>query len=189
MGRGAIMFSRILRAAVLITALISTAALARGPFGVVEVGGWKGGAYSNDESGTFSHCAAGASYKSGVYFVVSVNVGMAWSVGFVHNAWNLSQGETIPIALTFDGRSPFQVYGNALNKGMIVVPMPDNAELIPQFRKANRMTAFAKGQLYQFQLDTTSELLPALVQCVALQRNGLTSAMFIKPQTRAPNAP
>ena len=189
MERGAIMFGRILRAVALISALTSTAALARGPFGVVEVGGWKGGAYSNDESGAFSHCAAGTSYKSGVYFVVSVNVGMAWSVGFAHNAWNLSQGETIPIALTFDGRSPFQVYGNALNKGMIAVLMPDNSELIKQFRKANRMTAFARGQLYQFNLDTTSQLLPALVQCVALQRNGLTSAMFIKPQTKPPSGP
>jgi hypothetical protein len=183
------MFGRILRAAALMTVLTSTAAHARGPFGVVEVGGWKGGAYSNDESGTFSHCAAGATYNSGVYFVVSVNVSMAWSVGFAHNAWNLSQGETIPIALTFDGRSPFQVYGNALTKGMVAVPMPDNSELIKQFRKANRMTAFAKGQLYQFSLDTTSQLLPALVQCVVLQRNGLTSAMLIKPQVKPAGAP
>ena len=32
---------------------------------------WKGGAYTNDQTGEFSHCAAGASYQSGIYFVVT----------------------------------------------------------------------------------------------------------------------
>jgi len=45
----------------------------RGPYGSINVGNWKGGAYTNDQSGAFSHCAAGTQYESGIYFVVTIN--------------------------------------------------------------------------------------------------------------------
>ena len=45
--------------------------------------------------------------------------------------------------------------------------MPNNSALIAQFRKAKTMTAFTQGQLFQFKLDQTAQLLPALANCVA----------------------
>ncbi len=53
---------------------ISTAE-ARGPYGSINVGNWKGGAYTNDQTGEFSHCAAGAGYDSGIYFMVTIDQG------------------------------------------------------------------------------------------------------------------
>lgn len=52
------------------------------PYGSISVGNWKGGAYTNDQTGSFSHCGAGARYDSGVYFVVMSGGG--WSLGFMH---------------------------------------------------------------------------------------------------------
>ena len=46
---------------------------ARGPYGSINVGNWKGGAYTIDQTGAFSHCAAGASYASGVNFLVTID--------------------------------------------------------------------------------------------------------------------
>lgn len=59
---------------------ISTAQ-SRGPYGSINVGNWKGGAYTNDQTGEFTHCAAGAGYDSGIYFMVMVDQAAGWSLG------------------------------------------------------------------------------------------------------------
>ena len=46
------------------------------------------------------------------------------------------------------------------------------------------MTAFAKGQLFQFKLDSTSQLIPMLANCVAsIKANGFARAgdFSVKP--------
>ena len=55
-------------------------AQARGPYGSIDVGNWKGGAYTDDRTGAFSYCAAGTQYTSGIYFVVTIDRGRldAW---------------------------------------------------------------------------------------------------------------
>jgi hypothetical protein len=139
------------------------------------LGAWKGGAYTDDKTGAFSHCAASTPYVSGIYFVVSVTRLMTWNLGFAHPAWNLREGESIPIALTFDGRFNFNVVGSALRVGnktnLVIVPMPDNSALIDAFRRAYVMKAYAKGREFGFNLTTTALLLPALVECVRANQN------------------
>ena len=49
---------------------IASMAHAAGPFGSIHVGNWIGGAFSDDNTGAFSHCAATSSYASGVSLVV-----------------------------------------------------------------------------------------------------------------------
>src|SRR5438876_621698 len=55
--------------------------------------------------------------------------------------------------------------------------MPANYVLITQFRKAKGMTAYTQGQLFQFSLDQTGQLLPILANCVAkTKQSGVASA-------------
>ena len=152
-----------------------------GPFGSIQVGNWKGGAYTNDATGAFSHCAAGVPYQSGVYFVVSATANGGWELGFAHQAWQLVVGETIPIDLTFDNHDQFHVFGTPVTSSLVEVPMPLNSQLIAAFRKSVGMTAFAKGQLFQFDLRDTSRLLPALVACVAKAKRGVNTVGKIEP--------
>jgi S1-C subfamily serine protease len=57
------------------------------------------------------------------------------------------------------------------------VEMPVNSSLVNQFRKAKAMTAFAQGQLFQFNLNQTAQLLPALLNCVlSVKKNGVAAA-------------
>ena len=72
------------------TILVGSNAQARGPYGSINVGNWKGGAYTNDQTGAFSHCAAGAQYASGIYFVVMIDGNGGWSLGFAHENWKLT---------------------------------------------------------------------------------------------------
>ncbi len=155
----------------------SSTSSARGPYGSINVGNWYGGAYTNDKSGSFSHCAAGASYQSGIYFVVSVGEDLKWRLGFAHENWQLTHGEAFALALTFDGQPAINVQGVPIGAHLVNVEMPTNSSLIAQFRKAKVMTAFAQGQLFQFNLNQTAQLLPSLVNCVvSIKKNGLAKA-------------
>ena len=150
---------------------------ARGPYGSINVGNWKGGAYTNDQTGSFSHCAAGAQYASGIYFLVTIDVNGGWGLGFMHEKWTLTAGQAFPLTLTFDGQQPFNVHGVPIADKLVRVPMPSNSALIAQFRKARAMTAYTQGQLFQFNLDQTGQLLPVLVNCVAKTKQlGVASA-------------
>jgi S1-C subfamily serine protease len=147
--------------------LVSPSVEARGPYGSINIGSWKGGAYTNDETGAFSHCSAAASYNSGILVVVLIDASSGWALGFAHEKWSLANGQTFPIDLTFDGQTPFHVYGTALSANLVRVGMPANSTLVAQFRKAKAMTAFTQGQLFQFNLDQSGKLLPTLANCVA----------------------
>ena len=145
---------------------------ARGPYGVIQVAGWAGGAFTDDKTGEFSNCIASANYKSGIVFSVIVTRTMNWGLAFSHPSWNLAQGQKLPIVLSFDGRHTFNVNGVMMSANSVLVAMPDNSALIGSFRAAKTMSAFAQGNLFQFSLDGTSILLPALVSCVKTVNSG-----------------
>src|SRR6266702_640061 len=167
---------RAIAAALCVVAAV-TPSSARGPYGSIPVGNWQGGAYTNDKNGAFTHCAAGTTYQSGIYFVVSISDNGSWRLGFAHESWRLTAGEAFPLALTFDGQPAFNVQGLPLGAQLVNVDMPVNSALIAQFRKAKVMTAFAQGQLFQFNLNQTGQLLPALLNCVvSVKKNGVSNA-------------
>ena len=82
---------------------------ARGPYGSITVGNWKGGAFTNDTSGQFTSCTAFAPYRSGITLYVIISANMTWRLGFSSEGWNLTTGQSFPIVLTFDGQQPFNV--------------------------------------------------------------------------------
>jgi S1-C subfamily serine protease len=163
-------------ATVCLFALCSTSD-ARGPLGSINVGNWHGGAYTDDKSGSFSHCAAGVTYQNGIYFAVSVSENFSWRLGFANDNWQLTPGQAFALALTFDGQQAINVQGLPIGSHLVNVEMPANSSLIAQFRKAKVMTVFAQGQLFQLNLSQTAQLLPSLVNCVvSVKKNGIASA-------------
>ena len=82
-------------AALLCTIFAGSNAEARGPYGSISVGNWQGGAYTNDQTGSFTHCAAGARYASGVFFLVMIDHNGGWSLGFMHEQWKLTTGRGV----------------------------------------------------------------------------------------------
>ena len=185
---------KVIVAALSLSLIAISTAEGRGPYGSINVGNWKGGAYTTDQTGEFSHCAAGAAYDSGIYFMVMVDQGGGWSLAFQHPKWSFKAGQAFPIVLTFDGQGPFNVQGVALGESLVRVPMPTDSVLIAQFRKAKTMSAFTQGQLFQFKLDQTAVLLPTLANCVAVvKQQGVASAgdfaVKLAPKAVAATAP
>ena len=77
---------------------------AAGPFGTVNIGNWIGGAFSDDQTGAFSHCAATAPYANGVILVVGQNASGSWLLGFASPGFRFNKGDSARIDVVFDGQ-------------------------------------------------------------------------------------
>ena len=71
---------------------IGSIANAAGPYGNIHVGNWKGGAFTDDNTGAFSHCGATTSYGNGVILVVGQNASNSWLLGFASPNFHLTKG-------------------------------------------------------------------------------------------------
>jgi hypothetical protein len=149
----------------LITGFFVTNAFAAGPFGNIHVGNWNGGAYTDDKTGAFSHCSAATAYASGISLIVGQNANDSWLLAFASPAFNLTPGEMFPIDVTFDGQAQYHLFGPAVVRNLVTSILPSTA-IVEQFRKAKLMVAVAKGNTFQFNLNSTGQLLPVIANCV-----------------------
>src|ERR1700722_3904343 len=150
--------------ACLVNLAVLSAACAAGPFGTIHVGAWNGGAFTDDNTGAFSHCGASTNYASGVTVVVGQNASASWLLGFNSTGFRFTAGETFPLDITFDGQSQVRLFTTAISPTFIFGVMPPNAAR--DFQKASLMVAVAKGSTFQFNLTSTAPLLSALANCV-----------------------
>jgi S1-C subfamily serine protease len=156
--------------------LCASSSLAAGPFGSIHLGFWNGGAYTNDATGQFSHCAATTAYGTGLNLVVSQDAGTGgWSLGFAHPAWVLNVGHAFPIDVTFDGQAELHLVGNALSDKLLGVIFPSSS--LDKFRTSSLMIVTAFQQTYQLNLTSTNQLVSVISNCVAkVKATGLANA-------------
>ena len=148
---------------------------AKGPFGSVNVGNWIGGAFSNDETGAFSHCAATTPYANGVILVVSQNAAGTWSLAFASPSYHFNKGENAAIDVTFDGQEQARLYATAYQSNMLTAIMPLN--VVRTFQKASLMVATAGRAVLNFDLTSTGPVIAALTNCVTkVKADGLDKA-------------
>jgi hypothetical protein len=143
------------------------------------VGSWSAGAYTKQNTRQFNHCAAAATYNSGIMMFFSVSRSFAWSMGFAHPAWRLTQGQSYDIAFTVDQATPIGARAIAIGPGQVEVPLADSTELFQRFRQGYQLRVAAAGQVLAFNLTGTSQVLPALLRCVQanLQPSGTTTVV------------
>ncbi|MCK1736198.1 trypsin-like peptidase domain-containing protein [Bradyrhizobium sp. 138] len=163
---------------------IAGAAHAAGPFGSVNVGNWIGGAFSNDQTGAFSHCAATTPYANGVILVVSQNAAGTWSLAFANPSYRFNKGENAAIDVTFDGQEQARLYATAYQSNMLTAIMPLN--VVRTFQKASLMVATAGRAVLNFDLTSTGPVIAALANCVSkVKADGLDKAGdFAKAATK-----
>lgn len=148
---------------------------AAGPFGSVNVGNWIGGAFSNDRTGAFSHCAATTPYANGVILVVGHNAAGSWSLGFASPSYRFKQGENAAIDVIFDGQEQARLFATANQPNMLTAVMPAN--VVRTFQKASLMVATAGRAVLNFDLTSTGPVITALANCVTkVKAEGLSKA-------------
>ena len=164
---------------------IAGAAQAAGPFGSVNVGNWIGGAFTNDETGAFSHCAATSPYANGVILVVGQNVAGSWILSFASPSYRFTKGENAAIDVIFDGREQARLFATANQTNMLTSVMPAN--VVRTFQKASLMVATSGRTVLNFDLTSTGPVIAALANCVTrVKADGLSKASdftkIAKPQ-------
>jgi S1-C subfamily serine protease len=168
------MFRKFFAACLLQVVIISSAGAA-GPYGSIKVGVWTGGAFTDDSTGAFSHCAASTSYGSGITLVIGQNVGNGWLLGLASQAFRYSKGESVPIDIVLDGQSGARIFANATSQIMITAPVPPNVARTLQ--KTSLMAATTANGTYQFNLAQIGPLISSLANCVAkIKAGGINSA-------------
>jgi S1-C subfamily serine protease len=172
----------------LIVSLGGMPAFAKGPFGSISVGDWKGGAYTNDDTGAFTNCAAGAPFHNGLYLLLSHHVDSSWSLALANPAYNLTLGDVIPIDVTFDGQNKLHLFATVASPQGFAAIFPNNA--LSTLRKTRLMVIEVKGVPHQFWLTATDRVVAALANCVTKTKSaGVSNAGdFTVPVTSAANA-
>lgn len=175
--------------ALLLQVSVVADAHAAGPFGSVKVGNWIGGAFSNDETGAFSHCAATTPYANGVILVVGYNAAGIWSLGFASPNYRFKQGENAAIDVIFDGQEQARLFATANQQNMLTSVMPAN--VVRKFQKASLMVATSGRTVLNFDLTSTGPVIAALANCVTkVKADGLGKAGdFTKVATKPQAAP
>jgi hypothetical protein len=175
-----------------VLASVSTAHAA-GPVRKLKVGLWSGGSFFNDTTRKFSHCAASASYINGVTLHVSVTSEGVWLLGLSKRGANLSAGGTAQLKLLFAGIGSVDVNARIRSPELVTIDMPTNSEVLRAFRSAHQMQVSGSGLALAFNLNETSRLMPALVECVDSKGQVRTAARIDgqalpvqKPMTREP---
>ena len=165
---------RVLAACIVNTLIVSTS-LAGGPFGSIRVGEWRGGVYTNDQTGAFSFCGAEANFANGVMLVVSRGANDVWVLGLISPNFKLDKGETFAFDILLDGQRQSRLIGTARQKDFVTATLP--TPVAGDFRKAGFMAASVKGSTYQFNLSSTDALMSVLTTCVAkVKANGMDKA-------------
>jgi len=179
---------KVLFLAFVVQIAITVVADAAGPYGNIHVGNWQGGAFTDDNTGAFSHCAATATYGNGNILVVGQNASNSWLLSFANPAFHLTKGKTSPIDVTFDGQSQARLFATANSDIMLTAILPPN--VARTFQKASLMVAVSGNTALNFNLTSTGPLLGAISNCVStIKSGGINSAgEFAAPKATAAKA-
>ena len=144
-----------------------------------KVKSWSGGAYANNRTGAFSHCAASVKYKSGILLLFSVDKDLKWRMGFAKTSWQLNRGDTYPISYRIDRNRIYRATAQAMNKSLATVKLPGKqAPVFNQMRRGMMLSVATKTDVLKFRLNGSSRMLTSLLACASARRRGGGSNPF-----------
>lgn len=131
------------------------------------LGGWKIGAYSNDRTGEFNHCAAGISYHSGIFLFFAIGRDFGWSMNLANSSWQLQVGSRYPIRYQID-RGPI-LSGTAIvnDEKMVEIELLDSKALFQLLKAGRTLYVDAAGETFGFDLTNSSKALDAALRCTS----------------------
>lgn len=155
-------------AAVLAAALVWWGGMAEaaGPLRPFRVGFWSGGAYTADQTGSFTHCSAGVAYDSGINMFILVTDTERWWLGFVDRRWAFAPQAKLPVELRFDGGPPAAMVATIPNRQVVLVVLPDEARMIERLRRSAELSLIVDRQSYLFALSGARAAMAELQDCV-----------------------
>jgi len=131
----------------------------------IHVGNWEGGAYYDDNSRLFSHCAVGVDYQNGVYLVLGWDQN-GLTLGFVDDRWNaLAVGSQTNVRIQIDNSWDSQGPANVIGQGHLVTVMGREPRPVTAMRRGIQLTATIGKEVITFDLTSTNAAIDALAGC------------------------
>jgi len=139
-------------------------------------GNWSGGAYINNETGAFSHCAVSASYISGDTLIFSLGRDGVIGVGVASSALNLEPGARFPVSIMVDRRRPYYGTAVALTSSQAAVYIEELDAALNAFRRGYTLTVEGVSMRGQYDLTGTFHALERMTRCA------IENYAYVRPQ-------
>lgn len=157
---------RLFAVATVTASLLATAPGSAATIQTYKVANWDLGAYTNNNTGRFSHCAASGRYRNGLTLIFSVTWSLDWGISFLNPEWNIREGRVLDIDFRIDGGRVNTASARAVSSRQIVAKLPDSADLFNQFRYGSRLiVSINDGKPVPFNLSDTNAMLTEVLRC------------------------
>jgi hypothetical protein len=170
---------------VILAALFTSAAQASTVIESYAVRDWNVGAYANERTKEFSHCAMQAQYKNGITLIFSIGANGEWWMNLANDNWSLIEGDKYRFDVDLDGRQGRRWVGTAISPTVLNVPLADEKSLLELFSASYRLTITTANEAFRFNLDNSRAGLDAVVDCarrhIAFRSNNPFSRAARKP--------
>ena len=133
---------------------------------LIDIQGWRGGAYGRQDTGTFSHCGISRTFDNGATLVIQTNPERFTNVALVREDWTLEPEAESPVRLSIDGGFERTLGAVAAEATVLVIPTGDDEDLYQALRRGNTLTVETPMGQWQFPLVGTARSLNALRECV-----------------------
>jgi hypothetical protein len=148
------------------SALLASSPASAATIQTYKVANWDVGAYSNNNTGRFTHCAASGRYRNGLTLIFSVTEKLDWGISFLNPEWNIREGRVIDIEYQIDNGRVNRATARAVSSRQIVAKLPDSADLFNQFRYGSRLlVSINDGRSVPFNLSDTNAMLTEVLRC------------------------
>lgn len=128
-------------------------------------GEWIGGAYTNDKTGKFSHCAYERRYPTGTQLLFSITADRRWSVGFGHGDWQLKIGERHNVHYKIDNGKLRRGTAWVKTPHMAQIILPNSSRLVKTFHTGHMLTISTPKSQMRFGLKDFSRTLRVMMEC------------------------
>jgi hypothetical protein len=130
------------------------------------VNGWIVGAYSDNRTGRFSHCATSVPYRSGISLFFHLSSNYRWTMGLANAQWRLTPGQMLNLAYYIDQGPHTRVQARVTDARMVSVPLANSQALFEEFRRGRKLFVQDSRETFAFNLTNSSKALAAILDCV-----------------------
>ena len=128
--------------------------------------GWTGGAFGDEQTQSFSHCAVNRPFDNGVTVIVSMNAEGSANIAFGNTDWDMDPQSEGVAGLSIDGTVARQLGGVSGNATVFVVPLGPDDEFIEALRRGLTLTVQIPPGQFEIPLTGTAASLRQLRDCV-----------------------
>lgn len=148
---------------------------------------WELSAYTNDETGKFSHCGLYAYYRNEVLLILSLEPNGDMTIGFTSDNFKFEPKVQVPAKVAVDGRVIGE-QGYTVDEQHVNVFVGDSPRIMRRLKRGLRVTVDFGHEQYRFDLKNSSAGLAEIQACVKQHvRAGTTSkpAATAEPEPEA----